>query len=89
MRQQTLTTLINTGTHMNDAQKQSLYNTLKEGCRGANRDRLHRKIFNVPPSRWAGYSLFDRLFLEGDTFQYFAVQSYPDEIKEVIKKILN
>jgi hypothetical protein len=88
MTQMTLQKLINTQSVLNEPQKQSLYDLLKGSSREETRNRLYRKIFNVPLSLWPNYGIFGRVHLEGNTFSYCAGQHYPSEITEVRNLIL-
>lgn len=82
----TLAWKINHSVDLTDDEKQSLFDLLAEYCRSTTRERLHRVIFNYGIHNHAG--LYSRVSFVNGKAQYCAGQSYPDEIRELRKCIL-
>lgn len=79
----TLRDMINDGDVMTEKQKQALYDLLKQGKRGRNRDLLHSRIFNVPLSLWPSWGMYGRIQFNGDCIDYCTGQDFNVEMREI------
>ena len=89
MFQDSLYYRIQKGIDLTEDEKEKLYNLVSSGYRSKNKERLYRKIYNVPVSCLHNVGIFERVLFENNRVWYCAGQSYPDELKIVRECILD
>lgn len=73
--------------HLTENEVNCLVSLLGERCRGKTLNVLRRRL-SLPLSLLPTHGIFERVVLGNDSAQYFAGQSYPDEVREVRRLLI-
>jgi len=85
-KQKTLDHYVSKKIDLSSEQIYWLIDLLGKGCRQDTKDRLERRLSLT--SLMPNYGIYQRVFINKQTVEYCAGQSYPDEIRFIRQLIL-